>query len=371
VPSLDTNYVPNSVIIQISRKLGQPSYPLFFNMSKPSVSASSWAVANPALYNSPWSYDTQNRLFSLQAWAPGKDTTFTVRYLGNPVNVAFKGKHTVSGKDEPCLCFMFPSETEDADNMVCRLLQPSNFVLLQAFEGYKPIAASVLKEHKAVKANASGGWFKKVWALYSKEEPTEYKFPQDQSAVPAVSNNTPPKPRVQQTLQQSLKAAAPGNALSDDDDLNKVEGDGKTEEEHVDVVGVAASSPKVPSVGRSTVGEKAPRFEANFSTWKGCLKFARQKMERERNEEVQEKRNFAKLEERWREAQEINPEKTLSDIDCSSASEFEFGYDSGFERMVSEEADEIFERESKKLQRSSSSGSAGSGGKGEKKKFEL
>ena len=72
-----------------------------------------------------------------------------------------------------------------------------------------------------------------------------------------------------------------------------------------------------------------------------------------------------------KEAREIHPDFTLSDVDCSDASEFSFGYDSGFERMVGEEADEIFERESKKLQRSSSSGSAGSGGKGKKKKFEL
>jgi hypothetical protein len=43
----------------------------------------------------------------------------------------------------------------------------------------------------------------------------------------------------------------------------------------------------------------------------------------------------------------------------------------GFERMVSEEAEEIFERETKKVQRSSSGGSEGSGGKGKKKKFEL
>ena len=344
-------------------------------MSKPSVSASFWAVANPTLYNSAWSYDTQNRLFSLQAWAPGKDTTFTVRYLGNPVNVAFKGKHSLSGKEEPCLCFLFPSETEDPDNMACRLLQPCNFVSLQPFEGYKPIPASVIKEHKAVKANATGGWFKKVWGIYSKEETTEYKCPHDQRALPAVSSNTPPKPRVQQTLQQSLKAAAPGSALSDDDDLDKVGESDKDEEEHVDVGGAsgvpAESFPKVPPVGRSTVGEKSPRFEANFSTWKGCLKFARQKMERERKQQVQEQRNYEKIEARLREAQEINPEFTVDDLDCSDASEYEFGYDSEFEQKISEEADEIFERETKKLQRSSSSGSAGSGGKGKKKKFEL
>ena len=116
-------------------------------MVKASITSSSWAVANPTLYNSPWSYDTQNRFFSLQPLGAGKDTTFTVRYLGNVVNVAFKTKHTISGKDEPCLCLMSPSETDDADSMLCRLVQPANFVLLHTFEGYRPIPANIIKEH--------------------------------------------------------------------------------------------------------------------------------------------------------------------------------------------------------------------------------
>ena len=371
MPRLDTNYVPISVINSISRKLGQPSYPLFFTMVKTAITSSSWAVANPTLYNSPWSYDTQNRFFSLQPLGAGKDTTFTIRYLGNPVNVAFKGKHTVSGKDEPCLCFMFPSETEDADNVTTRLVQPCTFVSLLAFEGYRPIPLTIIKECKAGKTMSSGGWFKKLWGTYSKEEQTEYKQPHDQQPVYPAPKNTPPKTKKQQTILQSLHAGGPDDGvLSDDDKLGSgEEGDKeKSDDEHVDVGGATNNSN--PSVGRSTVGEKSPRFD--LTTWDGCLKFARLNMTKEAMEQIKDEKNARKFEDRLKEALELNPDYDKDDLDCSDASSVEqLDYDSGFERMVSEEADDIFERETKKIQRSSSSGSTGSGGTGKMEKFEL
>ena len=93
-------------------------------------------------------------------------------------------------------------------------------------------------------------------------------------------------------------------------------------------------------------------------------------MEKERDHEIRDQRNADKFKARLKEAQRLNPLITTDDLDCSDASSFEAEYD-GFERLVSEEADDIFERETKKMQRSSSSGSTGSGGKGKKKKFEL
>ena len=340
-------------------------------MVKPVINTSNWAVANPTLYNSPWSYDTQNRFFSLQPLGAGKDTTFTIRYLGNPVNVAFKGKHNVSGKDEPCLCFMFPSETDDADNLVCRLVQPCNFVSLLAFDGYRPIPAVIIKESKAGKQMASGGWFKKLWVIYSKEEQTEYKLPHDQQPVYPAPKNTPPKKqRKQQTILQSLHAGGPdGGVLSEDEKLGSgEEGDKEKsdDEQHVDVGGATSNSNPSP---RSTVGEKSPRFD--LTTWDGCLKYARANMERERDEQIKDAKNARKFQERLAEALDLNPAYDQDDLDCSDASSEEVDYNSDFERMVSEEADQIFERETKKIERSSSSGSTGSGGKGKIEKFEL
>ena len=339
-------------------------------MSKPSIKSSSWAVANPTLYNSPWSYDTQNRFFSLQPLGAGKDTTFTTRYLGNPVNVAFKGKHSVSGKDEPCLCLMFPSDTDDADNLVCRLLQPCNFVSLLPFEGYKPIPPTIIKECKAAKQCASGGWFKRLWGIYSKEEQTEYKQPHDQQLVHPAPKNTPPKSKTKQSVLQALHAGgADEGVLSDDDKLGSGEEGDKEKSDDDEKVDIGGANNSNQSAGRSTVGEKSPRFD--FSNWEGCLDYARTHMEKERYDQMKDRKNAQKFDERLEEAVSLNPDYDKDDLDVSDASSEDFDYDSGFERMVSEEADIIFEREAKKFQRSSSSGTTGSGGKGKIEKFEL
>ena len=112
---------------------------------------------------------------------------------------------------------------------------------------------------------ASGCWFKKLWSIYSEEEQTEWKQPQEQQLAQAAPKNTPPKPF---TLLQSLNAAGPAIVLSEDDLLASGEEDDRSGEEEVDVGGAGSNnSLKLPSVGRSTVGEKSPRFEAAFSEW--------------------------------------------------------------------------------------------------------
>jgi hypothetical protein len=266
---------------------------------------------------------------------------------------------------------MFPSDTDDADNMVCRLVQPCNFVSLLAFEGYRPIPAAAIKECKAAKQNASGGWFKKLWGTYSKEEQTEYKQPHDQQPVHPAPRNTPLKTTKQQTLQATINAGGrAGEVLSEDDKLvsgEEGDKDKSEDDEKVDIGGATHNSNL--STGRSTVGEKSPRFD--LATWEGCIDYARTHMEKERYEQIKEKKNAQKFDERLKEAQDLNPEYDQDDLDVSDASSEELEYDSGFERMVSEEADVVFEREAKKFQRSSSSGTAGSGGKGKIEKFEL
>ena len=172
---------------------------------------------------------------------------------------------------------------------------------------------------------------------------------------------------MQTTLKESLGGGANAGALSDDEPLK--EGDEadneKSEEENVEVGGASSSSSSFSTPVRSTVGEKSPRYD--LTTYKGCLNFARKNMEKERDEQIRDARNAEKLQEKFKEHKELDPNVTLSEVDCSDASSYDAGYSSGFERMVGEEADEIFERENKKLERSSSSGSTGSGGKGKKK----
>jgi hypothetical protein len=58
----------------------------------------------------------------------------------------------------------------------CRLLQPCNFVHLNAFAGYKPFSVTELNSAKAGKGMSAGAWYKKVWTVYSKVEPTESKI---------------------------------------------------------------------------------------------------------------------------------------------------------------------------------------------------
>ena len=138
------------------------------------VDAAAWNSANPNLYQSPWTSDQQNRFFSLTPAGGGKEVTFTARYLGRPGNVAFKNKHNLGGRKEPCLCLGFPGEKEE----VFRLVHPDNFVLLQPFNGYEPIEEKVIKQAKKMANLKSGAWYKKVWGFFCKAvEPPEYKQP--------------------------------------------------------------------------------------------------------------------------------------------------------------------------------------------------
>ena len=216
---------------------------------------------------------------------------------------------------------------------------------------------------------ASGGWFKKLWSVYSKEEQTEYKQPHDQQPALPAPKSTPPKKKAQQPSHDP-KDSGDEKVLSDDDDLGSgEEGDKEKSEEEAEV----ASEPTVSVAGRPSVGEKSPRYEiipSDFKTWAGCLKIARQRLTKERDEQIKDSRDAEKFDARLKEAQQSNPDVNAEDFDCSSASEFaDIDYDSGFERIISEEADAMFERQTKLLERNASSGSAGS--KGKKKKFEL
>jgi hypothetical protein len=333
-------------------------------MPVPQITATAWSTANASLYSSPWTSDTQNRLFSLQATAAGGDTTFTTRYLGFPLNVSFKGKNNVNGTQDPCLCIMFPSDT-DADSVQCRLFQPCNFVHLNAFEGYKPFPVDELQQAKAVKGMASGGWFKKVWSVYSKVEHNEYKH-QDKVLVSAAVSR--PKAALHQTLVQS---GVPGQALSDDERLEQAGGDGgndaatTTTDTFVDIggpptKGVRTSTAVIPATGRPSVGEKSPRIVPDFSTFEGCAKFVRHSMEIERHDKHMKNKNATKLAERISEARKEDPDVDSDDVDASSASEGVVTDDDGFDNLVTDASISFWANHLKKSQKSSSSSSTSS-----------
>ena len=57
-------------------------------------------------------------------------------------------------------------------------------------------------------------------------------------------------------------------------------------------------------------------------------------MEKERDEHIRDAGNAEKLQEKYLEHKELDPNVTLSEVDCSDASSYDAGYSSGFERMV-------------------------------------
>ena len=184
------------------------------------VDAAAWNSANPNLYQSPWTSDQQNRFFSLTPAGGGKEVTFTARYLGRPGNVAFKNKHNLGGRKEPCLCLGFPGEKEE----VFRLVHPDNFVLLQPFNGYEPIEEKVIKQAKKMANLKSGAWYKKVWGFFCKAvEPPEYKQP----LIPA---------QVARAIPTALMAVLKGGEqFSDSSKEDEEEGEKKSGDESSDV----------------------------------------------------------------------------------------------------------------------------------------
>ena len=184
------------------------------------VDAAAWNSANPNLYQMPWTSDQQNRFFSLTPAGGGKEVTFTARYLGRPGNVAFKNKHNLSGKKDPCLCLGFPGDKEE----VFRLVHPDNFVLLQPFNGYEPIEEKVIKQAKKMANLKSGAWYKKVWSFYCKAvEPLEYKQP----LIPA---------QVARAIPTALMAVLKGGEqFSDSSKEDEEEGEKKSGDESSDV----------------------------------------------------------------------------------------------------------------------------------------
>jgi hypothetical protein len=269
-------------------------------------------------------------------------------------------------KKEPCLCVMFASETNDPDAMVCRLFQPCNFVLLNAFEGYIPIKAIAIKQAKAMKGMHSGGWYKKVWHMFSKVEQTEYKHNDNGPNVSAA-------PRIKPGAKDPQQKSSQGDAMSEDEKLEAgAEGDIEVgNNSDVDVVGLAGRTKPIQNTNtRPSIGEKSPRFTMDLSTFEGCEKLARQKLVKDRLDHAMQYKNANKFREKFNIARETDPDLQSEDFDASSASEESFDYYSDFERAVEEEAHDLWRAQKlKNPRRSPSAGSNSSGGGGKHKKF--
>lgn len=301
-------------------------------MVKNLVTAAHWNTANMNLYHMPWTTDKQNRFFSLEAWGPAdSNPQFTAKFLGRPLNIAFKSKHKGTGKDEPCLCFLFAPSLDNPTG-VSRVVQPCNFVIVNAFDGYDPIEDSLVKKYKSKKDLAVGTWYKKVWSEYcTAEVPDEYKQP----ATTGLVRVAEPKKKGSEKSSSTTKAldstfakVNKNSTFSGDDDDEGDEGDdGDAENSETET-----ADSNVDVVARATVGGKSPR---HLSSLEAAERYYRERMVREgqtdKNNKKENKVNAANK----KTAKQNNPDwdsddDSLPDVSDASA----FTEDSDFEDRV-------------------------------------
>lgn len=289
-------------------------------MVKSLINAAHWNTANANIYHQPWTTDKQNRFFSLEAWGPISDKpSFTAKFLGRPVNVAFKAKHKVMGKEEPCLCILFaPSATHP--NGVARLVQATNFMIIDAFPGYDPIDHELVKKYKTRKDLAAGTWYKKIWNTYcSAEESGEYKQPEPPGpvcATPPSSKKDNKKDPSQSSLDNLFNKKAEKSAFSGDEKSDEEDDGNETEE--IEVGGDVSDD--------TTNTAKSTEKSSYLKTYEDCLKYymdRRYKSEQFKKNDAKEKcRNEFNKNQKKRE----DPNWDSDDDDdfgvCSDASEY-------------------------------------------------
>ncbi len=280
------------------------------------------------IYHQPWTTDKQNRFFSLEAWGPVEtDPKFTAKFLGRPANIAFKSKHKATGKEEPCLCFLFPS-FDITQQPVCRLVQPSNFVTVNAFDGYEPIEESVIKKYKSKKDLSVGTWYKKVWSIYcTAVEPHEYKQPIPTGTVKIATPKkkvTDEKDPTQKSLESAFaKAKDKNSTFSGDEEGDAGKGDAGKGDDGSDTEPFESEPENVDLVAlRADVGGKSPR---HLNTLKEAEKWCRDRLAKERQADKNLAKEHRVNNANKKKAKVANPEwdsdnDSLPDV--SSASEF-------------------------------------------------
>ena len=314
-------------------------------MVKHAITAAAWATANTSLYHQPWTTDKQNRFFSLQAWGPISDNPkFSAKFLGRPLNVGFKSTHKAMGKAEPCLALLFPPDLANVSGC-CRLVQPCNFVVVEAFDGYDPIDQKLVQAAKVKKGCANGSWYKHVWNEYCDVEAPSGYVQKDatgpvQKAVEEKKLFGDSKESTQTDMTSFFKKA-PETFSEDDDDKDK--GDEKS----VDVVGGSNSSKAVPhpSPERPTIGGKTPQ---HLNTLQNCIEWKTSELVRERKEKklhLKQKKSDKKHRKRLHEVH--GSDYDSDDLpDVSSCSESE--YDSDFLEECQKKGHKLWQ-ESKKI----------------------
>ena len=250
--------------------------PCFSIMVKNLVTAAHWNTANLNLYHQPWTTDKQNRFFSLEAWGPAdSNPQFTAKFLGRPLNIAFKSKFKATGKDEPCLCFLFAPDLANPSG-ISRLVQPCNFVIVNAFDGYDPIEDSVVKKFKSKKDLAVGTWYKKVWSEYcTAVVPEEYKQPASTGPVKVVEpkkKGSEKNSGTTKSLDSVFAKVNKNSTFSGEDDGDEGD-DGDAENSEAET-----AESNVEVVARATVGGKSPR---HLSSLEAAERYYRDRMVRE------------------------------------------------------------------------------------------
>ena len=196
-------------------------------MAQPKISAQDWKAAKPSVWNRLWTSDCFNRVFALDPLTAAPCTSFTPTLVGRALNVAFKSKYLLDSIESPALCIKFASKSSDPSDQVHYVVKPDNFVLLKAFEGYKPLSVDSLNKERAVKAKSSGQWFISVFRsldhpgyLSSEEAKLPTSLPSKVSTSDAL---TPLPPPAKPATEQDLEEEDPKKKLpfgDEDDDLD-------------------------------------------------------------------------------------------------------------------------------------------------------
>jgi hypothetical protein len=301
------------------------------------VTASHWNTANVNLYHQPWTTDKKNRFFSLEAWGPvSTNPQFTAKFLGRPVNMAFKSKYKATGKEEPCICFLFPADTANPHG-VARIVQPSNFVIVSPFDGYDPIEEGEVKKYKSKKDLAGGSWYKKVWTSYcSSVLPDEYKQPAPAGPVKLVEQ----KKKVQEKndpTQKSLESHfAKVNNPSSSSTFSGDEEDMSVEEKNSE----SESDSTVEVVARASMGGKSPRHYASLEEAQKYYR-ARLLKEKQNDKNLNKEHRMNTANKKIAKAQNPDFDSDMDSLpDVSSASEVT--EDSDFEEEVMATASKKF-----------------------------
>ena len=148
-----------SVTFSKAQKLVHLPYLQNMASSTPKILAADWNSANLGHFRNAWSSDSYNRVFSLTPMMTPPCTSFQPRLLGQAVVHAFRGAYNHDGVKAPAVCLKFQSTNSNPEDQTCYILQPINFVVLKAFQGYMPMDEKIVNKEKSYSRNKVGQWY--------------------------------------------------------------------------------------------------------------------------------------------------------------------------------------------------------------------